>query len=119
MGKGSVTIMKETIDQYSRPQVPQLSATVALSTGRSGLGDGWSIGCNVACGVRVGIVGSTGMGGKTNGIVCAAGCGGGETTAGGRIGASVCLLLARLGPFFFEIGLHAGLISAGSVGAAG
>jgi hypothetical protein len=50
---------------------------------------------------------------------CAAGCGGGETTAGGRIGASVCLLLARLGPFFFGIGLHAGLISAGSVGAAG
>ena len=51
------------MNKYLRPQVPQLSATVALSTARGGLGEGASIGCIVAIGVRVGIVGSAGMGG--------------------------------------------------------
>jgi len=46
-----------------------MSAAVALSTARGGLGEGASIGCIVAIGVKVGLVGSAGIGGMTNGIV--------------------------------------------------
>jgi hypothetical protein len=56
------------MDQYLRAQVPQLSATVALSAACGGPGEGASIGCIVAIGVRLGIVGSAGIGGITNGI---------------------------------------------------